>query len=325
MAIVGAARPIGTACTGVDNRCRRHYRSTFEVETNDKTDGPPLILTTIGLPHIGDSYVWYNSFDDFSYVDSYGEITYRDPSKTQRLWRVPVVYKAPTSEASGASRPLNSFGHLINDFADPRNEPWEVWGSFQQFQKPVTSDKDWARLANVNDEPYVPAIEKEDCHDTLCLKKNTAFISLGTRSDLVNKVNSSTMWGLAARQIKLAQWHWRLLYFGQNIPYIENVLEFKVSYQKDDTSAVVGWKDIVLHQGFREVVDSAQTDPKKRYRQIMFRDMPITKPALLASDGTLLANAATPYYQKWSIEPERNFITTLGLPVTLPGGSAIQP
>lgn len=321
MAVVGSARPIQSQLS-VDEEFNRSYTSTYEVITNDKTDGPALVLTANGLPAFGSPYAWYNTTDDYAFCVG-GSATIREIKASALVWTITIKHETPKSSKSGGKntrQPSTGNPNPVQERQDPRNEPWEISGSFAQFQRPATKDMMGAPLQNTVEEPFIPAIEIDDSRKTLVLRKNTATISLSNWVDFSDKVNAGPMWGLGPRQVKLTQWNWSVRFFGPGVGYVENNFEFHISYDRDDQGNVVGWTHVVLNEGFRKLVDDTATDPEKRYARIALKDQPTTKPTLLDNIGVpIVKGAEQPYYLKFHIYEERNF-ALIGIPDPLPGG-----
>ena len=322
MAVVGTARPIQSQIS-VDEEFGRSYTSTYEVVTNDATDGPALVLTATGLPAFGAPYSWYNTFDDFAYCVG-GSATLRELKATRMLWTVTIKHETPKSSKSGGKgatsrQPSTGSPNPISERQDPVNEPWEISGSFAQYQRPATKDMFGDPIQNTVEEPFIPAIEVDDSRRTLVLRKNTATLNLGTWSDYSNTVNSDPMWGLLPRQVKLTQWSWSIRWYGPQKSYIENVYEFHISNDRDDQGNVVGWTHVILNEGFRKLVDSQSDNPETRYQRIALKDQPTNKPTMLDDIGVpIVKGAEDPHYLKFKIYEERNFMA-LGIPANLPG------
>lgn len=321
MAVVGSARPIQSKMS-VDEEYSRSYTSTYEVITNDKTDGPALVLTADGLPRFGSSYSWYNTFDNFAYCVG-GSASIREIKASALVWTVEIRHETPKSSKSGGKntrQPSTANPNPTSERGSPVNEPWEISGSFAQFQRPTTKDMNGDPLQNTVEEPFVPAIEIDDSRKTLVLRKNTSTISLANWVDYSDKVNSVAMWGLLPRQIKLNQWNWSVRFYGPGIGYVENQWEFHISYERDDAGTVVGWTHVILNEGFRKLVNAGESDPEKRYARITMKDQPSSKPTLLdVNSQPITAGVGTPYYNKFQIYEERDF-RNIGIPDPLPGG-----
>ena len=321
MAVVGTARPIQSQIS-VDEEFNRSYTSTYEVITNDVTDGPALVLTANGLPQFGSEYVWYNTTDSYAFCVG-GSATIREVKATRMLWVVTIKHETPKSSKSGGKntrQPSTGNPNPISERQDPRDEPWEISGSFAQFQRPAVKDMDGKPLQNTVEEPFIPAIEIDESRKTLVLRKNTGTINLSSWVNCSDKVNGTPMWGLLPRQVKLNQWNWTLRFFGAGIGYVENTFEFHISYEKDDQGNVVGWTHVILNEGFRKLKDPDSTDPEKRYQRITLKDQPVSKPVLLNQEGYLLFKGVeAPYYNKFKIYEEVDFLA-IGIPNPLPGG-----
>jgi hypothetical protein len=318
MAIVGSARPIESTLE-VDDQFHRTYTSVYEVLTNDRTDGPGLILQASGIPAHGSAYVWQNSFDDYAFCTRYS-VSFPSLGQTMKKWMVRVTHETPKDSKSGGRNTRQpSSSDPVNGRQSPTDEPWEVSGTFSQFRRAVTKDKDNTPLENTVEEPFVPAIEIDDSRKILTLRKNLPTISLETWVDYSDSVNSNAIWGLQPRQVKLNQWRWQVRFYGPGYAYVENEWEFHISWDRNQAGDMIGWTHEILNEGYRQLVNAASNNPEVRYEEITIKDQPLSKPALLDSDGVLMQHGATPYYNQFKIYKERDF-ASLGLPDPLPGG-----
>lgn len=320
MAVIGSARPIESKIS-VDEEFNRSYTSTYEVITNDKTDGPALVLTAPGLPAFGSQYQWYNTFDEFAYCVG-GTASIRELKKTALVWTVQIKHESPKSsnKTRGARQPSTGSPDPITERKSPTDEPWEISGSFAQFLRPVIYDSEFKPIVNTVWEPYVPAIEMDDSRKILVLRKNTPTISLAQWADYSDKVNGTVMWGLWPRQIKLNQWNWTMKFYGPGIAYVENQWEFHISFEMSPAGEMLGWTHVILNEGFRQLVDPTAADPAKRFKRITIRDQPITKPVPLDPFGVPIDITKNPaYFNYFKVYVEREF-RDIGIPDPLPGG-----
>lgn len=299
----------------IDADFHREYMSTWEVLTDNKLDGPRTARRAIipggnAIPAYGEQYLWGNDSDPWAFCSRLHAST-RDVKKTAKLWTVKVTH---------STRP--KFRQSSSEIENPLDEPILLYGSFVQFRRPATTDKDGQAIVNTVGEPFVPALERDDSRDSLIMEINTATVSLLQRALFRDAVNSTPIWGLPARTVKLMQWTWRIAYFAVAEPYIQHRLEFHINTDEYPTAETgIGWDFNVLNSGFRHKVNCVAAI-EKRQREIMDgRDQPRHQPTPLGSGGEILDLTCgdTEYYRNWRVYNERDFHSISFIPDPLPG------
>ena len=292
-----AARPI-TSSMHWDPDHQRAYTSVYEVITNDVNDGPITALNASGIPPYRSTYSFGNDFDNWAFAHD-ATANVRDVEETRKMWTVTVNFSTRPSFRCGDFKIEN-----------PLSEPVRLSGSFMQFTRAATKDRNDAALLNSVDEPFVPPIEIDDSRKVLVIQKNTVAISLSNWADYSDTVNSAAIWGLSARMVKLNQWRWAVQYWGTCGAYISNEWEFHINYEL--------WNHRPLNAGFRHLPAGAA---RPDYETIMdTKDMPRHQPTPLSLAGAIIdvAGGGTPIYKNFEIYEERDF-TTIGVPNPLPG------
>ncbi len=283
----------------IDANWHRTYTSVYQVITDDVNDGPITVVNASGIPNYGASYQWGNDSDSWAFCQA-AHPRLVNVKDTSRQWYVTITHStiARTQQDFNRESPLD----------------WRpiISGSFAKFTKAATQDKDGNPITNSVEEPFVPALEMDDSRDSLVIQVNTPSINLALRAQARNKVNSSTIWGLPSRAVKLNQWAWGVRYYGLT-PYIENQFEFEINYEL--------WNHKQLDAGFRKLVDAGAADLAEKYRTIMDDiDTPRHQPTPLDGNGDILDLTATPagVYLDFEIYDEFNFLA-LPVPNPLPG------
>lgn len=298
----------------IDEEFHRDYTSTYEVITNDKLDGPRTARTAsfggVSIPAYGDSYVWGNDTDPYAWCRSL-KAKLRSVKAHRRHWTVTATH---------STRP--KFRESSTPRENPLDEPILIYGSFVQFRRPATKDKDGRAIANTVGEPFVPALERDDSRLSVVLEKNTATISLTQWALFRDAVNSAALWGIPARCVKLIQWNWRLAYYAASSVYVQHRMEFHINTDVYSTAETgLGWDYNVLNQGFRYKVNCS-SEKEKRQRTIMDgRDQPRHQPTPLSSGGEILDLACgdTEYYKNFRVYNELDFHAIPWIPDPLPG------
>src|SRR5690606_11373931 len=115
--------------------------------------------------------------------------------QSKRLWKVVVEHTT-----KGGKRCAEE------NIDDPLKIPPVISGSFVAYTRVAEKDKDGNPILNAAKEPFLPAPEVEDHQDTLVYDVNTAIINLALRAQFRGTVNSTPIWGLPARCVRIVQW-----------------------------------------------------------------------------------------------------------------------
>lgn len=294
--VAAVARPIQSEISW-DPEQHRQYTSTYMVLTDDKNDGPITAIQASGIPAYRSPYAFGNDTDPWAFCSSI-QARLTKVEDTARQWTVTVTH---------STRPAERCADFQID--NPLDEPFKISGSFAQFTRPATVDRNGLSITNSVQEPFVPAIEIDDSRKVLVIEKNLPTIDLDDWADYADTVNSGTLWGLSSRKIKLNQWRFTVLYYGVCNYYVNNVWEFHINKDK--------WNHKVIDAGFRHLDGGAAPN----YKTIMDTvDQPRHQPTPLDGSGNILdlTGGLPPYTFNFEIYREKDF-TAIGLPAVLPG------
>jgi len=300
----GTAKPLNSSIAWTRD-WHREYTSIFQVITDDVADGPITVTNASGIPTYGTPYTWGNDSDQWAFAIAANAKLVREQD-TRRVWHVTINHSTQARLRCADTQREN-----------PLDEPPILSGSFVQFTKPAEEDKDGNPIVNVCDEPFVPAVEINDSRDSLIIEVNTATINLSQRADARDKVNSSTIWGLAKRKVLLKQWSWRVMSYGVCNQFINHRYEFEINTDK--------WNNKLHNVGFRRK-NPTPTGTEDKYLTIMDgRDQPRHLPTPLTLDGDIndLAGGGSPVYLEdpdgFEIYKEYDLTSLPGIPNPLPG------
>lgn len=318
MAVVGTARQISSALH-VDAELHRTYTSVYEVLTDSVSDGPLTAQACSGIPTIGDSYSWGSETDLWAFADD-GDCQLREVDKTRKLWRITVRHSTRPRYRSTGSDAVTARGN-------PLSEPPTIYGSFVTFTRPEDRDKDARAITNSVDE--LKLIDIDDNRHLIAIEVNTATISLAQWKQYRVSVNSTPIWGLDARQVKLKEWNWRILYYGTTNWYISHHYEFEISEEPHPkgkpafpNDVTYGWNHHFLDMGFRHKnpawtttlnPDSYWHTNKDAHDQVIHQELP------LDGDGNLATPGASPVWRVYAVYRELDFRLLPGIPNPLPG------
>jgi len=299
MAVVGDAKMLSSE-ESIDQEGHQTYTTVYRVESDSRTESPITIRQASGMLGWGS---YYQIGSDVNY-DAWcvGINTARDQSETTaKVWLVTVTHSTKPGSREKATGGLQT---------SPVVDQWKVGGSYATGTKIVTEDKDGNKLINSAFEPV--SYEVPDGYDTLSLTGYSATISLSTRAQAVNKVNSATIWGLSARMLFLPQWNYEILYSGIT-PYVKHDLLFWIKYDL--------WNEKSFEMGSREYI-STNASGKKFMPIIAPNDQGYQGKYFLDGSGRKLSDsdivAGNFVEREDEVIKEFDFLT-LGLPNPLPG------
>lgn len=283
----------------------REYTITYRVITTTRADGPYVVLSAGNLPRRGDFYQYGNDLDIFATCKSIGPARLERAEDTGKAWLVDAVFSTKGSQRDPADNP-----------GDPISWAWKVSGSFGSGQWYPRKDANGRAIANTADEPFEDVPPIDDPRMIISLEKNTASLNIDTWKKTRGKVNSSPLWGLPVRQVKLLQWSWNVQFTGQGAAYISNKFEVEINDE--------GYYYSPLDQGFREKLGK-KPDGKPNYWTVLLNGELPTRPVRLDGNGqVLLEGQASVYFdaaagltKRYELEGEYDFTTIF--PSVLPG------
>lgn len=283
----------------------REYTVTYRVITSTRADGPYVVLSSGNLPQRGQFYAYGNDLDVFATCKQIGPARLERGEDSGKVWLVDALFSTKGSNRDPADNP-----------GDPISWAWKVRGSFGSGQRYYTQDANGRAIVNSSDEPFEDVPPVDEPRMMLSLEKNTATLNIDQWSETRGKVNSSSIWGLPARRVKLVQWSWDVQWTGQGAAYVANKFEVEINDE--------GYYYQPLDQGFR-VKMGLNADGTFDYAPIFARGELIAKPVNLDGQGAqLLAGQPAVYFdaaagatQRYELEGEYDF--TQIFPAVLPG------
>lgn len=229
-------------------------------------------------------------------------------------WRVTVNYAYPTLDVNAPSSPPppsdaeNGSGGSTGG-GSGNNPPTPIPNlrrSKGTFYRQKAWDKDLANalIANAAGDPFLPPLTSEQPLLELTFVRSQSTFDVAWSDDFEGSVNdaqysllfSGTLIVCAAKTLKC------LKITADEVPATENTPSYwtvTIVVQRDPQ----GWQPQPLNRGFRQLVGGVLD---------VIRDkksgMPVTEPALLAANGTRLADGGVPtYVGPFKLHPERNF------------------
>lgn len=255
----------------------REYHVTYRVICDSTADGPVTVLNAGNLPRYGEQFSYNSDTDAFATCRFVGNCRMEKFEEgSQRSWLVDASYSTRGSNRDPSDQP-----------GKPLDWAWKVSGNYGTGQKYSQKDKTGRALVNSAQEPFEDVPPIDDQLLLLTLEKNLPTISLTQWADSRGKVNDDTLWGLAARRVKLVQWSWQPQWTGAGAAYV--ACKWDVAINLD------GYYYEPLDQGFRELVGFDNAN-KAIYEPIKVMGELPSKPVLLNGAGERLNAAFDPVY-----------------------------
>lgn len=300
-----------------DDDGHREYTLRLLVKSNDpQDDGPETVLGTSGLPTVGAAYATGNDSDPWAFCSPRLRITPERGKEPNKLWFLDYVF---------TTKPFKRCQDTTID--DPLTEPDRISGTFVKYTKEATRDRN-NNLIKTSSHEVVrgPQVEFDANRPSVRIEQNVATLELNVFSEMVDTVNDATLWGLAARKIKLSNVSWDRKIYGSCNYYYTRSFDFDVDFKGFDrtfmdegTKCIRGkWASNEAGTGSTDkwVVDAAAvaTNPQDfiRYKD---RNGENTR-VLLDGNGRPLADADSPFEIDVEYYGESNFLL-LGIPASL--------
>jgi hypothetical protein len=208
----------------VDDEGHCDYTLSWNVETT-LGDGPDEALYGSGMPIPGSAY----ASNPAAYYQRKGSARLKDVSGSKRRWVCQTVF---------STRPAKRCQDTA--VGDPLSEPHRIRGSFARYTEEIRADKDGDALLNSANEP-ITGLTREASRPTFEIEQNVAWIDVDVLKEVVDAVNSSTIWGLADRTLRCQSLTWEQLQYGACYKYFHVVSVFEI---KEET-----WDYKILDQG----------------------------------------------------------------------------
>lgn len=235
-----------------DANGHRDYKAIFKVLCA-RGDGPLSALLASGLPRVGDPWSFGNEFDLWVWCRPDARVQQLGPEDEQgTVWTVEFTFaNTPSAELGGGFGGLGGGGGSGGgfnpqrcseaNFEDPLLEPPRVSGSFTKYTAEATHDR-FGRpvLSSSLEQLRGPTVEFDRNRPTVRIEQNvlTAFQAITLPATYMDRVNSTTLWGLPPRCVKLSSASWERRYYGTCYGYYNRVLEFDIDFQTWDRYAL---------------------------------------------------------------------------------------
>jgi hypothetical protein len=294
-----------------DEEGHREYKIKHHVRCA-AGDGPAIALATSGLPQPGDTWNFDNDSDSWATCKQNATVTPTVSDEVSRHFEVEQTFSSKGDEKRCKDQQIE----------DPLLEPQKVSGSFVKYQEEAVKDKDDELIKNPAFESFKgPQIEFDKNRPSVRIEQNVSSLQLATCSQMVDRVNDSTLWGLAARCVKLSNFSWEKKFYGACYAYYTRIFEFDIRFDTFDrdvlnegTKALNGhWEDGVWTLDNIGGSPPSSSNPRHfiRVKDAAGENMTV----LLSSTGVPLTDGGNPTYTHVEYYKEANFLT-LSIPTT---------
>lgn len=196
MAVVGTALELANSPEANFSLTKHRFTRHFLVECSSVADGPVIVTSAIGLPRLGQRYLFGNELHRFARVI---DISPKRKAENSPLWEVSVDYETPDPK-DGEQKDGQS--------ENPTIELPEVSTSFEDFELPITkfynidTEEIQAPKAS-NGEIYDPPLMRRESRLVLTISRNEDLYSPHPATSILyqNCVNSDRFWSAAPGQV----------------------------------------------------------------------------------------------------------------------------
>jgi len=280
-----------------DKDGHRIYKVKYLVEAEFVNEGPQTVSQATGLPVTGDSWAEGIDSDAFALCWPTEKITPVVTAETNKWW---IVEKTFTTQ--GLDRCQDT------DVEDPLSEPDKLSGSFVKFSKEATVDKDGDPILNSAKEVVRgPTVERDFNNHSVKIEKNISTLILTTFTEMIDTLNDATLWGLAARKVKLSNVSWQRKLFGVCTFYYTVTYEFDIDFTT--------WDRTIIDEGTKELGPGGNNADPRDFIKAQDKSNKDTT-FLLDGAGAKWDGTGSPGQQTVQFYDESNFLL-LDIPTSL--------
>lgn len=243
MAVTLPSGPRSWGPASTDERGYRQYQVVYRLGC-DPLDGPSVITAAMAtLVPVGTPWVIGNEVDPWCWRRPEIDISPVQEGEPNEWFDVTLTFSNrpvdqdsfssdPGSTPSGWSggTPTTPAGGGVED---PLLVPDRISGGSTKYTEEASTDLAGDPILNSAFEPIKGApVEFDKSRATVRVEQNRSTLGLATLTNLVNCVNSSTLWGYAARTVKFNNFTWEKKYYAGTNVYYTRTLEFEI---RDET------------------------------------------------------------------------------------------
>lgn len=210
----------------IEESFHRNYKIKWLIETDDVRDGPTRVMNCPGVPTVGSPWIFGNDNDSLAYCWPQWTVSQFNSSSHEpnSLW----VLEQPFSTR------FDLIGMKKEDIENPFAAPPDLSGTFAKYQEEKRFDYLGKVIRTISHEIRRGEQVKFDANrPSVSIGMNYPSLGLNVFAFMIDNVNESPMWGLAARCVKLSNIRWtRNVYrFGY---FYTRSYDFEVDYKTFD-------------------------------------------------------------------------------------------
>lgn len=285
-----------------DEEGHREYSIRSLVKCSSYLDGPAVVSQTAGLFAVGSTWSVDNDTDSWAFCIPKMTISPVLEDEKNTEWYVDQIF---------TTRPLRRCQDTAIE--DPLNEPARIGGSFVKYTEEAAYDRNGDAIINSSYEQIRgQEVERDRNRPTVWVEINRSTLPLATVTALMDYVNDSTMWGLAARCIKLSAFTWERKLYGSCSYYYTLRYEFDINFDTFDRD--------LLDKGTKILMPGGTAGNLAHYQ--VYQESATDTPVEVILDGAGNPWDSTGMTPPGNIHvelyPEANLLSTLpGLPSSL--------
>lgn len=197
-------------------------------------DGPQVVMVAAGLPVTGSIWNFDNDLDPWAFCLPTISVKIHSEKKgsPNRFWEVENTFSTkPTTRCQDES------------IEDPLLEPMKVGGSFVKYTQEITKQRANHSDPDLRNQPIKssshemirgPQVEFDFNRAVVQIGQNVTNLGLEEFAEMIDTLNDDTLWGLAARKVKLSNITWSRKVQGLCDFYYTRNFDFDIDFKTFD-------------------------------------------------------------------------------------------
>jgi hypothetical protein len=215
----------------VDDNGQRSYYAVFQVktdpvtETEDDTDQGPAAVYNFITEAVPPGSLWAFGEDSDEWAFAHWDVSVKPvvTGENNALWHCRVPFRTqPVARCQ------------YQPVTDPLLEPQIIEGSFSKYTKEVSYDRFGALITNSAWELLRGQVVEFDFNrPSVTIEQVVADLNYDQCAAMVDTVNDTPIWGFPSRCVKLSDFKWSRLLYGQYATYWKRKFTFDVNIDLD--------------------------------------------------------------------------------------------
>ncbi len=228
----------------------REYGITWLLRTTGVDDGPSTVMLCPELPQVGNYWAFGNETDPWAFCRPDWTIDCLGKGEPGIYWTVSQTF---------STRPLRRCQEF--QFDNPLMEPYEIGGTFINFQKEFSRDRfGWVMRMSSSERVRGNLMEFDRGKPTITISFNDAILGMETFTDFQDTVNDADLWGFKPRCVKLSNTTWKRNIYGACNYYYTKTHEFQIDTKTHDRE--------ITDMGTRCLIGYSPGSPNKALKKL---------------------------------------------------------